>query len=108
MSAADLRERAIARQNIAKRRRRRKLAATMSISQWAAMADLAEDGRSIATARALIANGEGPSVAQVRRRHRSDDGVRLRDHRRWIRANPWAKYLVAEAAAKRRREQRRK
>ena len=53
--------------------------------QWAALAGLADDGRPLAVARALIAQGDGPQVVQVRRRRRTDAGVRLRDHRRWER-----------------------
>jgi hypothetical protein len=71
---------------------------TVSIPQWAALAGLAEDGRSVATARALIMQGDGPEVVPVRRRHRTDTGVQLRDHRRWLRKNGWAKFLAAEAA----------
>jgi hypothetical protein len=71
---------------------------TVSIPQWAALAGLAEDGRSVATGRALITQGDGPEVVPVRRRHRTDNGVQLRDHQRWLRKNGWAKFLAAEAA----------
>ncbi len=75
----------------------------VSIPQWAALAGLADDGRSLAAARALIAQGDGPQVVQVRRRRRTDTGVQLRDHRRWVRENKWAKFLMAEAARDRRK-----
>jgi hypothetical protein len=70
----------------------------MSIPQWAALAGLADDGRSAATARALIAQGYGPEVVPVRRRDRTDTGIPLRDHERWLRRNEWAKFLAAETA----------
>jgi hypothetical protein len=73
----------------------------VSVPQWAALAGLADDGRSLAAARALIAHGDGPQVVQVRRRRRTDAGVQLRDHRRWVRDNEWAKFLVTEAARER-------
>ena len=38
---------------------------TVSIAQWAALAGLADDGRSLATARALIGQGDGPEVVPV-------------------------------------------
>jgi hypothetical protein len=75
----------------------------VSIPQWAAFVGLADDPRSLAAARALIAQGDGPTVAQVRRRHRTDYGVRRRDHERWVRTNEWAKFLAAEAAKDRRK-----
>jgi hypothetical protein len=31
-----------------------------------------------------------------RKRGRTVDGVRLIDHRKWLRSQPWAKYLAAE------------
>ena len=52
----------------------------VSIPQWAALIDLAGDGPSLAVARALIDQRHGPQVVQVRRRRRTDAGVRLRDH----------------------------
>jgi hypothetical protein len=75
----------------------------VSIPQWAALAGLADDGRSLAAARVLIVQGDGPRVVQVRRRRRADTGVQLHDHRRWLRTNKWAKFLVAEAARERRK-----
>jgi hypothetical protein len=75
----------------------------VSVPQWAAIAGLADDGRSLAAARALIAQGDGPQVVQVRRRWRTDSGVQVRDHRRWVRDNEWAKFLVAEATRERRK-----
>lgn len=80
--------------------RRRRI---VSIAQWAALAGLADDGRSLVAARALIAQGDGPPVVQVRRRRRTDIGVQLQDHRHWVRTNKWAKFLVAEAARERRK-----
>jgi hypothetical protein len=81
-------------------RRRQPIA---SILQWAALVGLADDPRSLAVARALIEQGDGPDVAQVQRRHRTDCGVRLSDHERWVRTNKWAKFLAAEAAKHRRK-----
>ena len=52
---------------------------TLSFPQWAALAGLTEDGRSVATARALITQGDGPEVVPVRRRHRTDPSYKLRD-----------------------------
>jgi hypothetical protein len=50
----------------------------VSIPQWAALAaGLADDGHSLAVARALIAQGDGPQVVQVRRRRRAEVGVQL-------------------------------
>jgi hypothetical protein len=76
---------------------------TMSISNWAALVGLADDPRSVAAARALIAKGDGPEVVPVRRRHRTDTGVALREHQRWLRKNGWAKFLAAEAAKQRKK-----
>ena len=76
---------------------------TVSISHWAALAGLADDGRSLAMARALIAQGDGPEVVPVRRRDRIDIGIPLRDHERWLRKNEWAKVLAREAAKGRRK-----
>ena len=76
---------------------------TVSLAQWAALAGLAEDARSLATARALIAQGDGPKVMLVRRRHRIDYGVLPHDHQRWLRKYEWAKFLSAEAAKNRRK-----
>jgi hypothetical protein len=73
----------------------------VSIPQWAALAGLADDGHSLAVARALIAQGDGPQVVQVRRRRRAEVGVQLHDHRRWARDNEWARFLAAEAARER-------
>jgi hypothetical protein len=76
---------------------------TVSIQQWADLLGLAGDGRSLAAARALIAQGDGPQVVKVRRRRRTDTGVQLRDHRRWVRDKEWAMFLVLEAARTRRK-----
>jgi hypothetical protein len=76
---------------------------TVSISHWAALAGLAEDGRSLAATRALIAQGDGPEIVQVRRRDRTDTGIPLRDHERWLHRNEWAKFLATEAAKDRRK-----
>jgi hypothetical protein len=75
----------------------------VSLPQWAALVGLAEDGRSLATARMLIAQGDGPEAVRVLRRHRTDTGVRLRGHQKWLRKNQWAKFLAAEAAKQRRK-----
>jgi hypothetical protein len=76
---------------------------TVSLAQWAALAGLAEDGRSFATARALIRQGDGPEVVPVSRKHRTVTGVQLRDHQRWLQKEPWAKFLAAQAVKHRRR-----
>jgi hypothetical protein len=76
---------------------------TLSIAHWAALVGLADDGRSLASARALIAQGDGPEVVPVRRRDRTDTGIPLRDHKRWLRRNEWAKFLATEAAKDRRK-----
>jgi hypothetical protein len=73
----------------------------MSISQWAAFAGLAEDDGSLAIARALIKQGNGPEVVSISRKHRTDNGVQLSDYQRWLRKNPWAKFLAEEAAKER-------
>ena len=52
----------------------------VSIPQWAEKVGLADDGRSIAAARELIAKGQGPEVAKVGQR----EGVPLRDDEVWI------------------------
>jgi hypothetical protein len=70
----------------------------VSLPQWAALAGLPDDGRSVATARALIRQGDGPQVVPVSRKHRTDTGVQLRDHQGWLRKKPWAKFLAAQAA----------
>jgi hypothetical protein len=80
------------------KRRSRLRKRTMSIPHWARLAGLAEDDRSLATARLLIAQGDGPEVVPVSRRYRTDTGVQLRDHQRWLRKNGWAKFLAAEVA----------
>jgi hypothetical protein len=38
----------------------------------------------------------------VKRKHRTDSGVQLGDHQRWLRKKPWAKFLAARAAKHRR------
>jgi hypothetical protein len=75
----------------------------VSIPHWAALIGLADDNQSRAAARALIAQGDGPEVVQVRRWRRTNAGVLLRSHRRWLRANQWAKFLAEEAARNRRK-----
>jgi hypothetical protein len=86
-------------------------APVVRIPQWAGIAGLADDGRSLATARSIIANGAGPETVEVKRRTRNGTiavaGVRLRDHRRWLRAQPWARFMAASAAAEREKRQRR-
>lgn len=74
----------------------------VSIPRWAEIAGLADDGISVATARRLIDTGQGPTVVKVGKRH----GVRLQDHAQWARSQPWAKYLVASAAAAREKRER--
>jgi hypothetical protein len=74
----------------------------VSIVQWAGIAGLADDGTSLAAARRLVAKGGGPKVVRIDER----DGVRLRDHEKWARSKPWAKYLTSSAAAERQKRQR--
>jgi hypothetical protein len=69
----------------------------VSIPQWANTTGLADDGRSIAAARGLIATGQGPKVVRDGRR----DGIRIRDHEAWAKATPWAAYLAALTASDR-------
>lgn len=76
---------------------------TISIQQWAALLGLADDARSIETARTLITQHIGPETVQVRQSKRSKSGVRLRDHQDWLSQNEWAKFLTAEAARNRRK-----
>jgi hypothetical protein len=78
-------------------RRRQRM---VGFRQWAALVGLADDDGSLATARALMAQGDGPPVVQIRRRRRADPAIQLSDHQRWVRANKWAKFLAAEAARK--------
>jgi hypothetical protein len=83
--------------------RARRHVARVSIPHWAALIGLADDDQSRAAARALIAQGDGPEVVQVRRWRRTNAGVLLRSHRRWLRANPWAKFLAEETERNRRK-----
>jgi hypothetical protein len=69
----------------------------VSIPQWANVAGLADDGRSIAAARGLLAKGQGPQVVREGQR----DGVQLQDHETWMQATPWAKYLASLPASER-------
>jgi hypothetical protein len=82
----------------------------MSVPQWAGMTGLADDDKSLATARGLIAKGEGPKVTKVMRRTRNGpvavDGVRLVDHQAWARSQPWAKYLATLTASECEKRQR--
>jgi hypothetical protein len=80
----------------------------ISIPMWADMIGLADDGMSIAAARKLVADDDGPGTVPVRRRTRCDTGIRLRDHRRWVRSHPWAKYLAATALAQGRKQRTKK
>lgn len=68
-----------------------------SITQWAKRVGLADDGRSIATARTLIASDDGPKTVKIGQR----EGVRNADHDAWIRERPWAEYLTSLAAPER-------
>ncbi|MGO9631514.1 MAG: hypothetical protein ACLPXW_21315 [Xanthobacteraceae bacterium] len=72
----------------------------IGIPHWAGLIGLADDDRSRAVARALIAQGDGP---QTKQRKRKKSGVRLRDHQDWLRQNEWAKFLAQEAARNRRK-----
>jgi hypothetical protein len=104
-------------------RSRKRGRATLSIPQWAEHAGLAEpvaggsgarladDGRSIATARRLLAMGQGPKLTEVRRRTSNGtvaaDGITPRDHKTWARKSPWGRFLSTAAAVERDRERRR-
>jgi hypothetical protein len=74
--------------------RRRRI---VSIPQWANITGLADDGRSIAVARGLLAQGQGPKVVREGRR----EGIRIHDHEAWAQSKPWAKYVADLAAAER-------
>jgi hypothetical protein len=69
----------------------------VSVPQWAERAGLADDGKSLAAARGLIARGQGPKVVRDGQR----DGVQLQDHETWAQATPWAGYLAALTASER-------
>jgi len=92
------------------REQRRARAPVVSIPQWAALTGLADDGRSLATARSIIAKGAGPDTVEIKRRTRNGivavEGIRLRDHCRWLRAQPWAKFMAISAAAEREKRER--
>jgi hypothetical protein len=79
------------------------MSAINTIPMWAEKAGLAEDGRSLATARRLLKSGEGPKIVCVNGR----EGISLRDHAKWQRSQPWAKYLAESAAAEREKRERR-
>jgi hypothetical protein len=70
----------------------------VSVPQWARRTGLASDGRSISTARILIAKGEGPPTVQITRRTPKGpvkvEGVRMSDVDRWSETNAWAAYLA--------------
>jgi hypothetical protein len=68
----------------------------LSVAEWAQRLGLAEDGRSIAAARTLIAKGKGPTLTPLGKRN----GVDLHDHAAWLRTQPWARYLARRAAAR--------
>jgi hypothetical protein len=72
--------------------------AVIGIPQWSGLIGLADDSGSKVVARQLIAQGKGPDVVPVRRRRRTDAGILVRDHQRWVRSNEWAKFLAAEEA----------
>jgi hypothetical protein len=76
----------------------------VSIPQWAGLAGLADDDLSLATARKILAKGEGPKIERDGRR----DGIRFSDHAKWARSKPWAKYLTASAAAEREKRERKR
>ena len=76
--------------------------ATLSIPQWAEHSGIADDGRSVAIARILLATGQGPQTVKLGQR----EGVSLQDHEAWARKTPWAKYLTTSAAAEREHRQR--
>jgi hypothetical protein len=83
----------------------------VSVPQWAGLASLGDDGKSLAAARSLIAKGKGPKIVELKRQTRNGpvavDGVRLSDHAKWARSSPWAKYLAGNAAAERVKRERR-
>jgi hypothetical protein len=61
----------------------------VSVAQWAEHVGLADDGRSIATARQAVARGDGPPLTNDGNR----GGVHLDDHAKWARSTPWGQYL---------------
>ncbi len=73
----------------------------VSVPQWGEIAGLADDSTSLEIARKLLIDGDGPEVVKVGRR----DGVRLRDHARWARSQPWAEYLSTVSASERDKRQ---
>jgi hypothetical protein len=73
----------------------------VSIPQWAHRAGLADDGGSIATARGLIAKGQGPYVIRDGKR----EGVPLQNHEAWVKGNAWAQYLATLTASERDKQQ---
>lgn len=64
---------------------------SLSIPQWARIAGLADDGKSIATARKLITTADGPVTTKIRRIPR----VKVADHEAWAQATAWAAYLAS-------------
>jgi hypothetical protein len=73
----------------------------VSVPQWAGRAGLADDGKSIAAARSLIAQGLGPIITKIQRPTTTVQGVRLSDHDAWAQANAWAAYLASLPASER-------
>jgi hypothetical protein len=82
---------------------RRKTNFAMGIPQWAKEIGLGDDERSLAIARKLLDQGDGPKVA---RRPDDNEGVRPRDHLRWLRTQPWVKCLSKNAASPMRQHKR--
>jgi hypothetical protein len=77
--------------------RKKRRHSIISVAQWAGRMGLADDDRSRAIARKVIADGDGPATTRVRRSNAlADVGIKFRDHRRWVRRTPWASYLAKE------------
>jgi hypothetical protein len=81
----------------------------VSIPQWAKLAALADDGRSIAAARSLLSQGHGPATTDIQRKTRNGaiivQGIPLSEHQMWTQTNPWAGYLASLPAAERAQRQ---
>lgn len=73
----------------------------LSIPQWAGKAALADDGKSIATARKLVTTSDGPVTTKIRR----IPYVKASDHQAWAQATPWAEYLASLPAFEREQRQ---
>jgi hypothetical protein len=77
----------------------------VSIPRWARITGLADDGRSIASARRLLAQGDGPAVVKLGRPGHEREGIRLADNTAWVKATPWAAYLSTLPASEHDKQQ---